>query len=142
MRKKTRHAAAQVIPKLTPKQQAFVQHLIDNPKSTKTEAYKSAYNVNTTNTNTLHPEASRTASLPQVKQALELNSDVFESVIVNTAKQWGNSDKTRERELALQASYYGHDKIHGKAKQQIEQTITGVTLHIDLTSSLEDNSVE
>lgn len=120
---------------LTSKQKAFVKHLLDNPKASATQAVKQAYN--TSSDNSASQIATENLRKPQIINQLERNSQVFESVIVNTAKQWGDSDKPRERELALQASYWGHDKVHGKATQRVEQQVTGVQISIDLSSSLD-----
>ena len=126
---------------LTSKQKAFIKHLIDNPKATKTQAYIASYNHNGT-IKTAHEQASITASKPQVKQALEQNSHLFESTVVQTVKDWGNSDNTRQRELALQASYWGHDKVHGKATNRVESVQSGIQISIDLTSMLDTTEVD
>ena|SRR3990167_2733613 len=72
---------------------------------------------------------------PIIQNSLAKNIELFESTIVNTVKEWGNSENTRKRELSLQASYYGHDKINGKATQRIEQQTTSVSVVIDLSGT-------
>lgn len=123
--------------KLTGKQRAFIKHLLDNPKATASQAYMAAYDTHG-KPETIHVEASRTLSKPQVQAALDNNVELFESVITGTAKDWGDSDNTRQRELALQASYYGHDKVKGKAKQVTESVSTSVNLNLDLTDVIRD----
>lgn len=118
---------------LTIKQKLFVKGILDNPKRSATAIVKEVYNV--TSQHSAEVIASENLSKPEIVNQLERNSSIFESVVVNTAKDWGNSDKPRERELALQASYWGHDKVHGKATQRVEQTTTGITLNIDLTGT-------
>lgn len=122
---------AKALRPLTNKQKLFVKYLLDNPKASATAAAKASYNVTTQRS--AETMAYENMSKPVILSQLSRNSDVFESVVTNTAKQWGNSDNTRQRELALQASYWGHDKVHGKATQRVESTTTGVTLSIDLT---------
>ncbi len=126
-------------PILTNKQREFVKELMTNPKATKTSAYKKAYNVAPkTKDITIHPEASRTARLPQVMSALANYTELVEGAITKTVSDWKDEDSPRKREIAMQNAQYIHDKIHGKATQKIEQTTTGVTLTIDLTSALTD----
>lgn len=122
---------------LTRKQALFVKHLIDNPKASGTAAALEAYGKpdKPITYGTARMIASENLTKPSIVSQLERNSSIFESVVVQTAKDWGNSEKPRERELALQASYWGHDKVHGKATQRIEQHTTGVTLNIDLTGT-------
>lgn len=125
---------------LTRKQQAFIKHLIDNPKASATQAVLATYGKPDKPPTyiTARNIASENLTKPNIINVLERNTELFESTVVNTVKDWGNSDNTRRRELALQASYWGHDKIHGKATQKIEQRTTGVKLVIDLTSALKE----
>lgn len=116
---------------LTSKQKAFIKYLVDNPKASATEAVRASYNVTTDNS--ASQIATENLRKPQIVTILEQYGNLFESTVVQTVKDWGNSDNTRQRELALQASYWGHDKVHGKATQRVEQRTTGVTLSIDLT---------
>lgn len=121
--------------KLTRKQQAFVNELIDNPKQSATKAVLKVYgkpDKELTN-GTARVIAHENLTKPNIVMALGEVNDLLESTLVNTIKDWGRSDRTREREIAQNAVMYAHDKVHGRAKQSIETISTGVTLHIDLT---------
>lgn len=121
---------------LTYKQKAFIKHIIDNPKASATQAAKSAYNVTTENT--ASQIATDNLRKPQIVTALAAHNELIENTILNTINEYKESDTQWQRTLAVDSSFKVHDKIHGKAKQQLDVTTTGVTLHIDLTSSLED----
>lgn len=128
----------QFSPKLTNKQRAFVKHLIENPKSSNTEAAAQAYNLK--NRLTAGVVASENLKKPSIQMALAKYSNTVEDAIIGTVEDWKHEDNSRKREIAMQNAQYIHDKIHGKAKQSIETTTTGVTLVIDLTSSLTDTA--
>ena len=73
--------------KLTPKQTKFVKEVAKG--KTYTEAYKEAYDVSKdTKLSTIHEEASRTASVPQVNNALQnlFSLDKTEQVVNNLHK--------------------------------------------------------
>lgn len=115
------------LPKLTRKQQAFVNELITNPKQSATQAVLKTYNANP---NTARMMASENLTKPSILQHLQANSVRAESVIVELLE-----DKKSEVRLASAKDIL--DRVHGKATQRIEQTTTGVTLTIDLTSALD-----
>ena len=118
---------------LTTKQQAFVNELIDNPKQSATAAVRKTYNVTTDNS--ASQIATENLRKPQIIMALGKASELFESAIVGTVRDWGKSDNTRQREIALDAAKYGHDKVHGKAKQSVEIQSTTVSISIDLSGT-------
>ena len=121
-------------PKLTNKQKAFVQELLTNPKATKTSAYLKAYDVKPgTKLNSIHKQAVDTYSNPKVISVLSGYNDIVEESLINVVKDWGREENTRKREIALNNAQYIHDKVHGKATQQIETKQSVVSISIDLT---------
>ena len=123
---------------LTKKQQAFVNYLIDNPKSSATQAVLATYGKEGKPVTYMSAGqiAHENLRKPEIVSAMSSYNELAESTIKRVMTDWGEDVTPRKRELALQAAYYTHDKIHGKATQRVEQTTTGVTLSIDLTSSL------
>lgn len=118
---------------LTKKQQAMVQAYVNDPKTTKTQAYLKAYNVREgTTKDSIEQQASQTFSKPQVKTELMKYNGMVEGVLINTIKDFGESDKVNERTLAVDTGKYVHDKIHGKATQFIETHNTTVNLNLSL----------
>lgn len=118
--------------KLTPKRKAFVQRRIDAPtESLADSALAAGYNAkDKVIASNLGGELMRN---PQIIMALGEHSELFESVIVGTARDWKDAKKPRQREIALNAAMYGHDKIHGKATTRIEQQTSIVKVVINLT---------
>lgn len=117
---------------LTRKEQSFVKQLLDNPKLSATKAVlQSDYDVKSYGS--ARAIASENLAKPHIISRLGQASDIVESALVNTVKDWGGSDKPREREIALDSAKFIHDKVHGKATQRVEQTTTGVSLVINLT---------
>lgn len=118
------------LPKLTIKQSNFVAELLKDKKISATQAVRNTYNVESIN------GASQIATdnlrNPKILQHLQANSVRAESVIVDLLE-----DKKSEVRLASAKDIL--DRVHGKATQRIEQTTTGVTLTIDLTSALNDS---
>lgn len=120
---------------LTPKQAVFVQELIDNPKQSAAEAARKAYGKpgqmmsQSTATSIAHENLTK----PDIVAALNDSTELFESVIVGVVRDWGESENTRKREIALDAAKYGHDKIHGKATVKVEQQTNIVQIAINLT---------
>lgn len=116
------------LPKLTIKQSNFVAELLKDKKISATQAVRNTYNVESIN------GASQIATdnlrNPKILQHLQANSVRAESVIVDLLE-----DKKSEVRLASAKDIL--DRVHGKATQRIEQTTTGVTLTIDLTSALD-----
>lgn len=120
---------------LTRKQQAFVKHLIEHPKQSATKAVLATYDVN--NALTAKSIATENLSKPAIVSELAKYNNLIENTLINTINDYSNSSKLGERTLAVETSKYIHDKIHGKATQRTEVTTQGITLNIDLTSSLE-----
>lgn len=119
------------LPKLTRKQQAFVDVLVENPKVTATEAVERTYSVS--NRNVARNIASENLSKPNIQSALSEYSELSEQAIIGTIKDWKSSENTRRREIATNLAMYTHDKVHGKATQKVEQSSVSVGINIDLT---------
>ncbi len=120
---------------LTTKQKIFVKHIIDNPKQSATKAALAAYNI-TEAGSTARTIAAQNLAKPSIVSALAAHNQLIENTLINTVNDYKESEKIPERSLAVDTAKYIHDKIHGKATQRVEQTTTGVTLTIDLTSAL------
>lgn len=118
---------------LTRKQQAFVDVLLSDKKISATQAAMETYNAK--DRMVARNIASENMAKPGIQSKLAMHSDMVESALVNTVKDWGGSDKPREREIALDSAKFIHDKVHGKATQRVEQTTTGVSLVINLTGN-------
>jgi len=125
---------------LTSKQRAFVDQIVNNPKQSATQAvlktygkdgkpptYASARNIATEN-----------LAKPIIITELSKYNNMVENVLINTINDWGSENNTRKREIAVDTAKYIHDKIHGRAIQQIQSTTNSISLNIDLTSSLTD----
>lgn len=123
---------------LTRKQEAFVQELISNPKQSATKAVLKTYNVN--NARTASVVATENLAKPSIVSRLAEHSDAVENMMVNAVKDWGRSDNTRQREIALDTGKFIHDKVHGKATQRIEQSTSVVRININMNKKPEPES--
>jgi len=127
--------------KLTRKQQAFVDGIINNPKLSATEIAERVYN--TFNRRTANAIAGENLAKPSIIMALNSANKVVEETLIDVVTDWGHSDNTRQREIALNNAQYIHDKIHGKAKQSMDVNSASISLTIDLTSALSgENGVQ
>ena len=115
---------------------AFVKEYVSNPKQSATKAVLNTYN--TTKHYVAKNIASENLTKPNIVSELSKYNNLVENTLINTINDYSKSDKLGFRSLAVDTSKYIHDKIHGKAIQQIETHSTGVTLNIDLTSSITD----
>ena len=125
-------------PKLTKKQQIFVNHIIENPKASATEAAAQAYNLK--NRNVARAVASENLTKPSIVTALAAHNELIENTLINTVNDFKDSNKINERALAVDTSKYIHDKIHGKATQRVETTSVSLTFGMDLTSTTEEQT--
>lgn len=125
---------------LTPKQKAFVQELIDNPKQSATQAVLKTYGRpnKPIKYNTARALASENLAKPAIRTKLAQYNDMVESTLLATVQDWGQHDKPRQREIAQNAAMYIHDKVHGKATQRVETRSEAVTISIDLTKPSTD----
>lgn len=120
---------------LTPKQKAFVQELINNPKQSATQAVLKTYGKPNKPPTYLSAGQIATDNLrkPQIITKLAQYNDMVESAILQTIQDWKDHDKPRQREIAMHQAQFVHDKIHGKATQKVETRSEQVTISIDLT---------
>lgn len=115
---------------LTRKQEAFVQELLSDKKISATEAVRRTYNATTNHS--AEVIAHENLRKPEIVSRLGQASDLVESALVNTVKEWSTSDKVNERSLAMDSAKFIHDKVHGKATQKIEQTSSVVRISINM----------
>lgn len=122
---------------LTPKQAQFIRNIVDNGMN-KTDAYINAYDHNGKR-KTANENASRTASLQQVKSQLANYSQLAESTLVDVMQYSREYGRDNSKEGASYASVsvatakFIHEHVHGKATQRIETKTEAVVLNIDLT---------
>lgn len=121
--------------KLTPKQKAFVEELIANPKQTATEAARKAYSEpgKELAKGSAAVIAHNNLQKPQIISKLQNYTDLVESALVNTVSDWASEDAPRKREIALDAAKFIHDKVHGRATQKVEMQSQQVVITIDMT---------
>lgn len=73
-----------------------------------------------------------------VQIALREYKDLAEQTLVDVMSDWGRSVKPRERELALDAAKYVHDKLEGKATQRVETKSEVISFSINLQAQQEE----
>ena len=129
---------------LTPKQKAFVQELLDNPKQSATQAVLKTYGKPGKPVTYLSARniASENLTKPNIMTKLAQYNDMVESAILQTISDWKDHDKPRQREIAMNQAQFVHDKIHGKATQKVETRSEQVTISIDLTRGSEQPDQE
>lgn len=110
------------------KTKAFADELLSNPKLSQTEAYIRTHS--TTNRKSASVSASRLLAKPSVGIYLEEHVNTARKRIVELV-----SGASKE-EVQIRAAQDILDRHYGKATQRVEQTSTGITLNIDLTSAL------
>lgn len=119
----------EILHSLTRKQKAFADYLKDNPKASATEAAEHTYNVTTKHS--AEVVASELLRNPEIQQYLSKADDTSQLTILK-------SMFSKDERLAFDAARDVQDRLHGKAKQRIEQHTTGVQIVVDLTSALTD----
>lgn len=122
--------------KLTRKQEAFVRHLVENPKDSATDAALATYGSPGKELAyaTAGAIAYENLNKPQIISELSKYNNLVENTIINTINDLNTSDKTADRALALDAAKYVHDKLHGKAVQKVDVQSTKLSISIDLTA--------
>jgi hypothetical protein len=123
---------------LTPKQKAFVQHIVNNPKESATKAALATYG--TTNKPPTYNSAAQIATTnlkqPQIISELAKYNNLAENTLINAINDYQDSDKLGERALAVDTAKWVHDKVNGKAIQRQEVHTTGVQFSIDLSQAV------
>lgn len=121
---------------MTGKQKAMIAERLKDSKASNAEIIKRAgYNVNTIQS--ASQQYLENMKKPEIASRLEPVVDEIEDALITTVREFKSSDKQWERTLAMDNAKWIHDKVKGKAVQQIESRSVGVTLTIDLTSALE-----
>ena len=122
---------------MTGKQKAMITERLKDPKASNAEIIKRAgYKVNgVQSASQIYLE---NLKKPEIASRLEPIVDEMEDTLITDVRKFRDSEKLGERQLANDTARWIHDKVRGKATQKIEQTTTGVTLTIDLTSALSD----
>lgn len=108
--------------KLTRKQKAFADKIINEPKLSATEIARQTYNV--TDNNTARSIASENLAKPNITAYLNEHVDKARSKIVSLI----DSDK---EDISLRASVDVLDRTLGKATQTIQSTGVHLTMNID-----------
>jgi hypothetical protein len=123
--------------KLTRKQEAFVTELVNNPKQSGVGAAMIAYGKpdKPTTYGTADTIARANLENPRIISRLHEWSELTETTLGGTVREWGASGNTRQREIAQNAAMYIHDKVHGKATQRVESTSTAVVISIDMSAA-------
>jgi phage terminase small subunit len=121
--------------KLTRKQAAFVKELVNNPKQSATQAIINTYGKpdKPVEYNTARAIASENLTKPSIKSELAKYSNKVEDTLYQAVTDWGTHERPRQREIALDAAKYIHDKVHGKSVQQIQATTKSVSIQINLS---------
>lgn len=126
---------------LTRKQRAFVDHLIENPKSSGTQAARAAYGTpeQEISVGTAQQIAFDNLRKPNVMVELEKHSNNAELTLIEVM---GYSRELGKTGTAAGASYASNarqtaqdilDRLHGRATSRTEVRSEAVTLNIDLT---------
>lgn len=128
-------------PKLTRKQTAFVNHLLDNPKASAAQAAREAYNV--TSVTSATSVAHELMTKPDIQLALANQANIALTGMIEVAEYSKKYGRTGTKEGASYASVAVQvykdtlDRVLGKATQKVESTSKVVTLNIDLTGTVD-----
>lgn len=115
------------------KEKAFVQEIINNPKISNADAViRAGYDVKKKSTASVM--GNELLKKPEIVSALQDYVELTESAITKTVQDWKDSDRPREREIAMQNAQYIHDKVFGKATQKVESMNVSLHFGMDLTS--------
>lgn len=125
---------------LTGKQQAMIAERLKDKKASNAEIIKRAgYNVKGNGnkaTNTASQIYLENMRRPEIAKRLNDVVDEMEEVLTDTVRRYKDSDKLAEVALANDNAKWIHDKVKGKATQQIDVNSVAVTLNIDLNSAM------
>ncbi len=110
--------------KLTRKQKAFADKIIENPKISAAQAVRETYPIKQEGS-TARTMASQNLANPSIQLYLNEHVEKAKNKVVTLV------DSERE-EIALNASKDILDRVHGKATQRIESHSTSVNLNLSL----------
>lgn len=114
--------------KLTRKQKAWADTYIVDKKAPLTDIARQTYNV--TDSKVAHDISRQNLENPRIQVYLEQHVDKAREKIVSLI----SSDK---EEIALRASQDVIDRTHGKATQRTEVQSSKLSIHIDLTGTID-----
>lgn len=127
-KEQTRTTDGKFAPKLTRKQKAWSDTYLKDKKASLAEIARQTYNV--TDTKTAYAISRQNLENTGIQIYLQEHIDKAQKKIVDLL----DADK---EEIQLRSAQDILDRTHGKATQRTEVEHRGVTLNIDLTSSLE-----
>lgn len=116
-------------PKLTRKQKAWADTLISQPKAPLTDIARQTYNV--TDSKVAHDISRQNLENPRIQLYLEQDINRAKEKIVSLL----NAEK---EEIQLRSAQDILDRTHGKATQRTEVQSSKLSIHIDLTGTLEE----
>lgn len=125
--------------RLTAKENAFVEHVVNNPKDSFTEAAAQSYKVK--NRGVAGNIAAQLRAKPHVVAELERYSTNAEHNLIRLADaatefaMQGDKDGAAYAGVAERTNNSILDRIHGKSTQKVEQTSLAVKLNIDLSAA-------
>lgn len=126
---------------MTGKQKAMIVERIKDSKASNAEIIRRAgYKASTIQN--ASQQYLENMMKPEIAKKLNNVVDEMEDALITTVRRYKDSEKLPEVIEAMNNARWIHDKVHGKATMKIQQSTTGVTLTIDLTSSLslDDNT--
>jgi phage terminase small subunit len=117
--------------KLTRKQKAFADALLNNPKLSATEAAAQTYGKpdKELGRHTAEVIASENMRKPEVLAYFYEHDELAQQRITELSLQ------DEDRNVALRASQDILDRVHGKATQRLETSNKSVSINIDLSAS-------
>lgn len=125
--------------RLTPKENAFVEHVVNHPKDSFTEAAFQAYNVKSRAV--AANIARQLRDKPHIVAELERYSTNAEHNLIRLADaatdfaMEGGKDGAAYAGVAERTNNSILDRIHGKSVSKSEQTTVAVQLNVDLSSA-------
>lgn len=122
----------------TPRQKLMVK--LHQEGMTKKDAYLKAYDKDESKLKHPGQQAVDMFDTRGAKLALLEYKNLAEQTLVDAMSDWGRSDKPRERELALDAAKFVHDKVEGKATQKVETKSEVISFSINLQLEGEEDA--
>jgi hypothetical protein len=115
---------------MKPKTKAFLDEIAINPKQSNVDAYLKTHK--TINRKSAGASAAKLLAKPSSTIYLEQHINKARNRIIDLV------DSASKEEIQLRASQDILDRSYGKATQRNEITKSGITLNIDLTTSLQN----
>jgi len=123
---------------MTGKQKAMIVERLKDKTASNAEIIKRAgYQISGTGnkaTNTASQIYLENLRKPEIASKLNDVVEEMETVLTTTVREYAKSDKQWERTLANDNAKWIHDKVKGKAVQQVQTTSTAVNIQIDLST--------